>query len=85
MIHRIAISALLLGLAGGQAQAQYYPRPYGYGGYGPPGSQCDAFFRTPYGSRRFVCPMGRPKPVGAPCACPAPDGYGYPAHGRVVP
>lgn len=82
MLRGFAAAAVFLGLGVGQANAQYYPHPYGYG---PPGGQCDAFFRTPYGPRRTVCPMGRPKPVGAPCACPAPDDYGRPAHGHVIP
>jgi hypothetical protein len=103
MLRMFALSAALLGLAVGQAQAQYYPQqgggypPPGPGpgypppppprefAYGPPGGQCDAFFRTPYGPRRFVCPMGRPKPVGAPCVCPPGDGYGPPGHGHVIP
>jgi hypothetical protein len=83
----VALSAVLLGLGIGQVQAQYYPPPprgYGYG-YGPPGGQCDAFLRTPYGPRRVVCPMGRPRPVGAPCACPPPGPYAPPAHGHVIP
>jgi hypothetical protein len=94
MLQRLGLSAVLVGLAVGTAQAQYYPPP-GFGpgpgyppreyAYGPPGGQCDAFFRTPYGPRRFVCPMGRPKPVGAPCACPPGDGYGPPGHGHVIP
>ena len=94
----VALGAAFLGLAAGQAQAQYYPpgpppgpppgEGYGYGyrrGPPPPGGQCDAFLRTPYGPRRVVCPMGRPKPVGFECACPPPDGYGRPAHGHVIP
>ena len=108
MLRHFALTAVLLGLAVGQAHAQYYPQqggpeypppgpgypppPPGPGGYpprefayGPPGGQCDAFFRTPYGPRRFVCPMGRPKPVGAPCVCPPGNGYGPPGHGHVVP
>ena len=93
----VGIGVALFGLAAGQAQAQYYPRPgydtrpdYGYDdGYRrrppPPGGQCDAFLRTPYGPRRVVCPMGRPKPLGFECACPPPDGYGPTAHGHVIP
>lgn len=93
---RVGLGVALFGLAVGPASAQYYPRDgypprdgYGYGeGYGrppPPGGQCDAFLRTPYGPRRVVCPMGRPKPLGFECACPPPDGYGPTAHGHVVP
>ena len=76
------MAAALAGLAIGQANAQYYPPPEAYG---PPGSRCNAFRRTPYGPRQIVCPMGLAKPVGAPCACPAPGPYGRPAHGRVIP
>ena len=78
----LAATALLATLAAGQAEAQYYPPPYGYG---PPGSRCNAFFRTPYGPQHVVCPMGRAKPVGAGCVCPSPDPYGPTAHGRVIP
>ena len=93
MLTRLATAAALFGLAMGQAQAQYYPPEGGYRppppgpgyGYAPPGGQCDAVFRTPYGPRRIVCPMGRPRPVDAPCNCPPGDGYGPPAHGHVVP
>lgn len=91
MLRIVGIGVTLLGLATGQAEAQYYPRPdYGYDdGYRrrlpPPGGQCDAFLRTPYGPRRVFCPMGRPKPLGFECACPPPDGYGPTAHGHVVP
>ena len=81
MTRTLAFSLALLGFAGA-AQAQYYGgRPY----YGPPGSQCDAYFRTPYGPRQIVCPMGVAKPVGAPCRCPAPGPYEPPARGHVVP
>ena len=116
MLRHFALSAVLVGLAVSQAQAQYYqepqqgfPPPQGYppqapgyapqapgyapqapgyapqAYYGPPGGQCDAFFRTPYGPRRLVCPMGRAKPVGAPCECFSTDGSGPPAHGHVIP
>ncbi len=88
----LGLGAVLVGLVAGQAQAQYYPPgppPPGYG-YGyrpppPPGGQCSAFLRTPYGPRRVVCPMGRPKPIGFECACPPPDGYGPTAYGHVIP
>ena len=83
MFRRFAVASVFLGLGMAQAEAQYYSPP-GYG-YGPPGSRCDAFFRTPYGPRRDVCPMGRAKPVGAPCACPSRDPYAPPAHGHVIP
>ena len=143
MYRSLAISAVLLGLASGQANAQYdqAPPPGGYDqqqpngyqpppdyqqqpgyqpqpgyqqspayqpqpgyqqqpggylppgsypppvaqGYGPPGGRCDAFFRTPYGPRHVLCPMGVAKPVNAPCDCPPGDGYGRPAHGHVIP
>ncbi len=79
---RILLAAVALtGISVGQADAQYYG---GYG-YGPPGSRCNAFLRTPYGPRHVVCPMGRPKPVGAHCACPPPGPYAPTAFGRVIP
>lgn len=87
----ILVGAAFIGLAAGQAQAQYYAPPPPAYGYGyphrppPPGGQCDAFLRTPYGTRRVVCPMGVPKPVGYDCTCPPPGPYGRPAHGRVIP
>ena len=89
IVRIVGVGMALLGLASGAAQAQYYPR-HGYGydeeyGRPPPGGQCDAFVRTPYGPRRVVCPMGRPRPVGYECACPPRDGYGPTAHGHVVP
>ena len=52
----LAITALLTLFAAGQAGAQYYPPPYGYG---PPGSRCNAFFRTPYGPQHVVCHIAR--------------------------
>ena len=61
------------------------PGGYGYGGYGPPGSRCNAFFETRNGPRQRVCPMGVAKPVGAPCACPPRGPYGPTAQGRVIP
>jgi hypothetical protein len=84
------------------AAAQYYPppppppRPY-YDGPDhyrprrpPPGGQCDAVFRSPYGRRHVICELYRPKPVGAPCVCAAPPPRpGYPPGpelpGRVIP
>ena len=62
-----------------------FPPQEGYGGYGPPGSRCDAYFETQYGPRQRVCPMGVAKPVGAPCACPPRGPYGPTAQGRVIP
>ena len=98
MIRTLALGAVLLGFAAGQAQAQYYPPdgypprgygPRGYGPpveYGPPGSRCDAYFEDRYGGdRRRLCEMGVAKPVGAPCTCPPRNPYGPPAQGRVIP
>ncbi len=81
----LVIAAAVFGLSVAPASAQYYAPP-GYG-YGPPplGGRCDAFLRTPYGPRRVVCPLYRPRPLDAGCECPPPDPYAPPAHGRVIP
>ena len=86
-LRMLGLGAVVACLAAGQADAQYYSPGYGYGYRQPPppGGQCNAFLRTPYGPRRVVCPMGRPKPIGFECACPPPDGYGPTAYGHVVP
>ena len=87
MMKPAMLAAVLSLMAMADAAAQYYPY------YPPPpriGYQCRARLPTAYGPRRVVCPIRDPKPVGRPCACPAPPpppGYapGPYLRGRTIP
>ena len=84
----IAAACVFGALAGfsGSANAQYYgaPPPRPPPGYYPPpayervpfGRRCRAFVRTRHGPERVICRIIRAKPLGEPCACPPPPGYG---------
>jgi hypothetical protein len=76
---RIACLALAALSLTGEAGAQYYPPPPGYG-YGPPryafGRRCASRLPTAYGPRREICPIVRPRPIDEPCRCPPPPDYG---------
>ncbi len=63
--------------------------PRGYRGEPPPGyreppprfardlgQRCRVRLRTDIGRTRYVCPIVRARPVGRPCVCPPPRGYG---------
>ena len=89
----LVIGGLALFTAG-QAQAQYYPPGY----YRPPppradpyysrdiGYRCNAFRPPRFGARHEICPIRDPKPIGEPCVCPPPPGYGGPwLRGRTIP
>lgn len=86
----LLLGGLAAGGIAAPAHAQYYdetPRPYYEGPppryRGPPprrvvdlGDRCRVRLRTDIGRTRYVCPIVQAKPVGAPCACPPPRGYG---------
>ena len=90
-----ALGVLAAASLSAPAEAQYYPpppRPY----YPPPvvvtpprrfvrGGRCDAYLATAYGPRREICFLRFGKPIGAPCHCPPPRGYGGPPRpGRTI-
>ena len=83
------LAALLTLATVAPAAAQYYERPpppppgYYERGYNAPpryrarfGRRCDTVMETRFGARQVICPIVEAKPVGAPCACPAPRGRG---------